>query len=51
MERKIKEVILATRLEQTAIPDKILELYLNEIFLGRTPYGNGGGDETYFNSH
>ena len=32
-ERKIKEIILATRLEKTLSKDKILELYLNEIFL------------------
>ena len=34
-ERKIKEIILASRLEETLSKDKILELYLNEIFLGQ----------------
>jgi penicillin-binding protein 1A len=35
-ERKIREIILAWRVEQTLSKDQILELYLNEIFLGRT---------------
>jgi penicillin-binding protein 1A len=34
-ERKIKELILATRVEGTLSKDQILELYLNEIFLGQ----------------
>ena len=39
MERKIKEIILATRIEETLSKEKILELYLNEIFLGQNSYG------------
>jgi penicillin-binding protein 1A len=35
VERKLKEAILAQRIEQTFTKDQILELYLNEIFLGR----------------
>ena len=35
VERKVKEIILATRLEGTMSKDKILGLYLNEIFLGQ----------------
>jgi penicillin-binding protein 1A len=38
-ERKIKEIILATRIEETLTKDQILELYLNEIFLGQNSYG------------
>ncbi|MEE2634841.1 MAG: transglycosylase domain-containing protein, partial [Pseudomonadota bacterium] len=38
-ERKIKEIILATRVEQALSKEKILELYLNEIFLGQNSYG------------
>ena len=48
-ERKIKEIILATRLEETLPKDKILELYLNEIFLGQNSYGVAAAAQTYFN--
>ncbi|PIE14590.1 MAG: penicillin-binding protein [Rhodobacterales bacterium] len=48
-ERKIKEVILATRVENTLSKDKILELYLNEIFLGQNSYGVAAASQTYFN--
>lgn len=48
-ERKIKELILATRLEQTLSKDKILELYMNEIFLGQNSYGVAAAAQTYFN--
>ena len=47
-ERKIKELILATRLESTLDKDQILELYLNEIFLGQNSYGVTAAAETYF---
>lgn len=49
VERKIKEIILATRLNSTLSKDKILELYLNEIFLGRNSYGVAAAAQTYFN--
>ncbi|MDH2328724.1 penicillin-binding protein 1A [Cereibacter sp. SYSU M97828] len=48
-ERKIKELILATRIEDTLPKDKILELYLNEIFLGQNSYGVAAAAQTYFN--
>ena len=48
-ERKIKELILATRIEDTLSKDKILELYLNEIFLGQNSYGVAAAAQTYFN--
>lgn len=48
-ERKIKELILASRLEETLSKDKILELYLNEIFLGKNSYGVAAAAQTYFN--
>ena len=48
-ERKIKEIILATRLEETLTKDKILELYMNEIFLGANSYGVAAAAQTYFN--
>ena len=37
--RKIKEAILSIRIEQTFTKDRILELYLNEIYLGLGNYG------------
>ena len=49
VERKVKELILATRLESTLSKDKILELYLNEIFLGQNSYGVAAAAQTYFN--
>lgn len=48
-ERKIKEIILATRLEKTLSKEQILELYLNEIFLGQNSYGVAAAAQTYFN--
>jgi len=48
-ERKIKEIILATRLEETLDKERILELYLNEIFLGQNSYGVTAAAQTYFN--
>jgi penicillin-binding protein 1A len=48
-ERKIKEIILATRIEETLSKDKILELYMNEIFLGQNSYGVTAASQTYFN--
>ncbi|MFW8592711.1 penicillin-binding protein 1A [Cribrihabitans neustonicus] len=48
-ERKVKEIILATRLEETLDKEQILELYLNEIFLGQNSYGVTAAAQTYFN--
>lgn len=48
-ERKIKELILATRMESALSKDEILELYLNEIFLGQNSYGVAAAAQTYFN--
>lgn len=48
-ERKIKELILATRLEQSLNKEQILALYLNEIFLGQNSYGVTAAAQTYFN--
>jgi penicillin-binding protein 1A len=48
-ERKLKELILAVRLDRTLTKDKILELYLNEIFLGQNSYGVAAAAQTYFN--
>jgi penicillin-binding protein 1A len=49
IERKIKEAILAIRIERAYGKDKILELYLNEIYLGLNSYGVAAAGMTYFN--
>src|ERR1700742_1811662 len=46
--RKIKEALLAMRLERTYSKDKILELYLNEIYLGFGAYGIAAASLVYF---
>lgn len=47
--RKIREAILAYRLEKAMGKNRILELYLNEIFLGQRSYGVAAAAQTYFN--
>ncbi|KAB0573226.1 penicillin-binding protein 1A [Brucella pituitosa] len=47
-DRKIKEAILAMRIEQAYSKDRILELYLNEIFFGLGAYGIASAALTYF---
>ena len=46
--RKIKEALLAMRIENTYSKDKILELYLNEIYLGLGAYGIAAASLVYF---
>ena len=48
IERKVKEVLLATRIEAALPKDRILELYLNEIYLGAGAYGVAAAALTYF---
>jgi len=47
-ERKIREMILATRVEQTLTKDEILGLYLNSIYLGRNSWGIELAARSYF---
>ncbi len=47
-DRKIKEAMLSFRMEEAYTKDKILELYLNEIFLGLGSYGVAGASLAYF---
>lgn len=47
-ERKIKEAILAHRISKTYSKEKILELYLNEIYLGQGTYGVAAAAINYF---
>ena len=49
--RKMKEAILATRLERELSKDQILSLYLNYIFLGQQSYGVEAAARTYFGKH
>ena len=49
VERKVRELILATRIENTLSKDQILELYLNEIFLGQNSSGVAAAAQSYFN--
>jgi len=48
--RKIREAILAFRIEQTYSKDRILELYLNEIYLGGGNYGVASAALNYFDA-
>ena len=47
--RKIREAFLARRIEATLTKQQILELYLNQIFLGRNAYGVQAAARAYFN--
>ncbi|MBN8956361.1 MAG: penicillin-binding protein 1A [Rhizobiales bacterium] len=48
LDRKIKEALLALRIERAYSKDKILELYLNEIYLGIGAYGVAAASLLYF---
>ncbi|MHA1517044.1 MAG: transglycosylase domain-containing protein, partial [Alphaproteobacteria bacterium] len=48
MERKLKEAILAIRIERAFTKDQILELYLNEIYLGGGAYGVAAAAQRYW---
>ncbi|MAJ14020.1 MAG: penicillin-binding protein, partial [SAR116 cluster bacterium] len=48
LERKIKEAILAIRIERAFTKNQILELYLNEIYLGNNSYGIAAAALNYF---
>jgi penicillin-binding protein 1A len=48
LDRKIKEALLALKIERTYTKDKILELYLNEIYLGFGAYGVAAASLLYF---
>ena len=49
IKRKIKEAILAFRIEKAYSKEKILELYLNQIYLGEGTYGIAAASLEYFN--
>ncbi len=47
--RKVKELILAVDIDKTLPKERVLELYLNEIFLGLRSYGVASAAQAYFN--
>lgn len=49
--RKIKELVVAVRIEKTIPKSKILEMYLNNVYLGSGAYGVEGASQIYFNKH
>ena len=46
--RKVIEILLAFRIEESLSKEQILELYLNQIFLGKRAYGFAAASQTYF---
>ena len=46
--RKIQEIMLAFKIEDKLTKDQILELYMNQIYLGERAYGFGSAARTYF---
>ena len=49
LSRKIREAILAIRMSQVLTKQRILEIYLNEIYLGMGSYGVAAAAQAYFN--
>ena len=49
VDRKVREALVALRMEQTLSKDRILELYLNQIYLGRGAHGVAAAALAYFN--
>ncbi len=47
-ERKLKEALLALQIERKLSKDQILELYMNQIYLGQRAYGFAAAADTYF---
>ncbi|MES2958816.1 MAG: PBP1A family penicillin-binding protein [Pseudomonadota bacterium] len=47
-ERKLQEIRIALEIEKQLSKDRILELYLNEIFLGQRAYGFAAASQVYF---
>lgn len=48
IDRKIKELIIAHRIEKTISKDEILEMYLNSVYLGSGVYGVSSAAKTFF---
>lgn len=50
-DRKLKELFIAARIEKTISKDKILEMYMNNVYLGSGAYGVEGAAQIYFDKH
>ncbi len=48
LKRKISEALLATKIEHSLSKNKILELYINQIYLGQRAYGFAAASQVYF---
>ncbi|MEO6921573.1 MAG: PBP1A family penicillin-binding protein [Collimonas sp.] len=48
VQRKVKEILLSYKLEQQYSKDKLLELYMNQIYLGERSYGFAAASNIYF---
>ena len=46
--RKLSEVMLAMKIERSLSKDQILELYINQIYLGQRAYGFAAASQLYF---
>jgi penicillin-binding protein 1A len=51
LERKLREVLLAVRMERTLSKDEILEIYLNQAYYGHSAYGVEAAANVYFGKH
>lgn len=51
LDRKLREFVIAIRIEKTLPKDKILEMYLNNVYLGSGAYGVAGAAKIYFNKN
>ena len=49
--RKIKEILLAVKLEQEMSKEEILEIYLNDVFMGQGTYGVEEASKRFFDKH
>jgi len=47
--RKLKEILLALKIDKELSKDKVLELYLNKVYFGRRAYGVGAASQIYYN--
>ncbi len=50
-DRKLKELFIAARIEKTISKDKILEMYMNNVYLGAGAYGVEAAAQIYFDKH
>ncbi|MFR1672700.1 MAG: transglycosylase domain-containing protein [Candidatus Gastranaerophilaceae bacterium] len=50
-DRKLKELFIAARIEKTISKDQILEMYMNNVYLGSGAYGVEGAAQIYFDKH